>query len=142
MICLSLNKIYYFDVFIACKGCGLVPIYGTLNDHGLCCGCHYKRKCRMCRRYLDPHLYSDGDGSICNACVKKSTQRGGATAYKALGVTTSEHVECVTGTWVHICIAKEMLNMQCLRKKVNPARRCHRLQGPARHHRRKRHRWR
>ena len=31
----------------------------------------------MCRRYLGPHLYS-------NACVRKSTQRGGATAYKAL----------------------------------------------------------
>ena len=38
------------------------------------------------------YLYSDGDGSICNACVKKSTQRGGATAYKALRDTTEEHV--------------------------------------------------
>ena len=46
----------------------------------------------MCRRYLDPHLYSDGDGSICNACVKKSTQRGGATAYKNLRDTIEEHV--------------------------------------------------
>ena len=33
---------------------------GSLNDHGLCCGCHDKR-----------------------------------------------NVECVDGTWVHICIAKE-----------------------------------
>ena len=46
----------------------------------------------MCRRYLGPHLYSDEDGSICNACVKKSTQRGGATAYKALRDTMEEHV--------------------------------------------------
>ena len=46
----------------------------------------------MCRRYLGPHLYSDEDGSICNACVKKSTQRGGATAYKALRDTIEEHV--------------------------------------------------
>ena len=46
----------------------------------------------MCRRYLGPHLYSDGDGSIRNACVKKSTQRGGTTAYKALRDTIEEHV--------------------------------------------------
>ena len=46
----------------------------------------------MCRRYLGPHLYSDEDGSICNACVKKSTQRCGATAYKALRDTIAEHV--------------------------------------------------
>ena len=76
----------------ACKGCGLIPIHCTLNDHGLYCGCHEKRKCRMCRRYLSSYLYSDGDGSICNACVTKSTQRGGATAYKALRNTIEEHV--------------------------------------------------
>ena len=46
----------------------------------------------MCRRSLHPQLYSDGDGSVCNACVKKSTQRGGATAYKALRDTIEEHV--------------------------------------------------
>ena len=46
----------------------------------------------MCRRYLGSHLYSDGDGSICNACVRKSTQRGGATAYKAIRDTIEEHV--------------------------------------------------
>ena len=46
----------------------------------------------MCRRYLGLHLYSDGDGSICNACVKKSSQRGGSTAYKALRNTIEEHV--------------------------------------------------
>ena len=46
----------------------------------------------MCRRYLGPHLYSDGDGSKCNACVKKSTQRGGATAYNALRDTMEENV--------------------------------------------------
>ena len=74
---LPIFKKYYFDVFIACKGCGLVPIHGNLNDYGLCCGCH---------------LYSDGDGSICNACVRKSTQHGGATAYKALCDTIEEHV--------------------------------------------------
>ena len=79
-------------MFAACKECGLIPIHGTLNDHELCCGCHDKRKCRMCRRYLDPHLNNDGDGSICNACVKKSTQRGGATAYKALRDTIEEHL--------------------------------------------------
>ena len=78
-------------MFSACKWCGLIPIHGTLNDHGLCCRCHDKRKYRMCRRYLGPHLYSDGDGSICNACVKKSTQRGGATC-KALRDTIKEHV--------------------------------------------------
>ena len=89
---LPIFKKYYFDVFLACKGCGLVPIYDTLNDHGLCCGCHDKQKCRMCRRYLGPHLYSNGDGSICNACVRKSTQRGGATAYKALRDTIEEHI--------------------------------------------------
>ena len=77
---------------LACKGCGLVPIDGTLNDHELCCGCHNERKCRMYRRYLGSHLYSDGDGSIFNACVIKSTQRGGATAYKALRDTVEEHV--------------------------------------------------
>ena len=79
-------------MFSACKWCGLIPIYGTLNYHGLCCRCHDKRKYRMCRRYLGPHLYSDGDGSICNACVKKSTQRGGATAYKVLRDTIEEYV--------------------------------------------------
>ena len=79
-------------MFSECKGCGLVPIRGTLNDHGLCCGCHYKPKCRMCRRYLDPHLYSDDDCSICNVCVKKSTQRGGFSVCKALRDTLERHV--------------------------------------------------
>ena len=46
----------------------------------------------MCRRYLGSHLYCDGDGSICNASVKKSTQRGVATAYKALRDTIEEDV--------------------------------------------------
>ena len=63
-----------------------------LNDHGLYCGCHDKLKCRMCRRYLDPHLYSDGEGTICNACVKKSTQHGGSSVYKALRETPEQHV--------------------------------------------------
>ena len=85
------KKKYYYDI-LACKWCGLIPIHDTLNDYGLCCGCHDKRKCRMCRRYLDPHFYSDGDGSICNACVKKSNQRGGAIAYKSLRDTIEEHV--------------------------------------------------
>ena len=78
--------------FFRCKVCGFVPMHGTLNGHGLCCGRHDKRKCRMCRRYLGPHLDSDGDGSLCNACAKKSTQRGGATAYKALRDSIEEHV--------------------------------------------------
>ena len=38
----------------------------------------------MCFRYLRPYLYTDGDGKICNACFKKSTQRGGSSVYKAL----------------------------------------------------------
>ena len=46
----------------------------------------------MCRRYLYAHLYSDGGGWICNVCVKKSSQRGGATAYKTLLDTIEEHV--------------------------------------------------
>ena len=86
------NKYYFHGIFLACKGCDLVPINGTLNDHGICCGCYDKRKCRMCRRYLGPHFYSDGDGSVCHTCVKKSTQRGGATAYKARRDTMEEHV--------------------------------------------------
>ena len=69
-----------------------MPIRGTLNDHGLCCGCLDKVKCRTCRRYLPTHLYTDGDGSICNACVKKSTQRGGSSVYKALRDTLEQHV--------------------------------------------------
>ena len=79
-------------MFSACKGCGLVPIRGTLTDHNLCCGCHDKLKCRMCRRYLGPHLYTDGNGTVCNACVKKSTQRGGSSVYKALRDTLEQHV--------------------------------------------------
>ena len=79
-------------MFSACKGCGLAPIRGTSNVHGLCCGCHYKLKCRMCRRRLDPHLYSDSDVTICNACVKKSTQGGGFSVYKALRNTLEQHV--------------------------------------------------
>ena len=46
----------------------------------------------MCRRYLRPHLYTDGDGSICNACLKKSTQRGGSSVYNALHDTLEQHV--------------------------------------------------
>ena len=46
----------------------------------------------MCRRYLSPHLYIDGDGTICNACVKKSTQRGGSSVYKALRDTLEQHL--------------------------------------------------
>ena len=32
------------------------------------------------------------DGSIWNACVKKSTQRGGSSVYKALRDTLEQHV--------------------------------------------------
>ena len=46
----------------------------------------------MCRRYLGPHLYSDGDGTICNACVKKSTERGGSSVYKGLRDTLKQHL--------------------------------------------------
>ena len=67
-------------------------IHGTLNDRGLCCGCDDRRKCRMCRRYLGPHLYSDCGGFVCNACIKKSTQRDGASAYMALPDTVEENV--------------------------------------------------
>ena len=48
--------------------------------------------CRMCRHYLPPHLYTDGDGTICKACVKKSTQRSGSSVYKALRDTLEQHV--------------------------------------------------
>ena len=46
----------------------------------------------MCRRYLSQHLYTDGNGSICNACVKKSTLHGGSSVYKALRDTLEQHV--------------------------------------------------
>ena len=46
----------------------------------------------MCRQCMGPHLYSDGDGTICNACVKKSTQRGGLSIYKALRDTLEQHL--------------------------------------------------
>ena len=45
----------------------------------------------MCRRYLRPHLYTDGGGKIWNACLKKSTQRVGSSAYKALRDTLEQH---------------------------------------------------
>ena len=69
-----------------------MPIREALNDHGLCCVCIDKVKCRMCRRYLPTHFYTDGDGSISNACVKKSTQCGGSSVYKALRDTLEQHV--------------------------------------------------
>ena len=46
----------------------------------------------MCRRYLGPHLYSDSNGTICNACIKKSTKHGGSSVYKALRDTLEQHV--------------------------------------------------
>ena len=46
----------------------------------------------MCRRYLGPHLYTYGHGTVSNACVKKSTQRGGSSVYKALRNTLEQHV--------------------------------------------------
>ena len=46
----------------------------------------------MCHRYLRQHLNTNGDGSICNACVEKSTQRGGSCVYKALHDTLEQHV--------------------------------------------------
>ena len=69
-----------------------MAIRGTLNDHGLSCGCLDKVMCRMCRRYLPTYLYTDSDSSICNACVKKSTQRGGSAVYNALRGTLKQHV--------------------------------------------------
>ena len=41
---------------------------------------------------MGPHLYSDGDCTICNACVKKSTQCGDSSVYKALRETLEKHV--------------------------------------------------
>ena len=79
-------------MFSVRKGCSLVPIHDTLNDYELCCGLHDKPKCRLCRRYLGAYLYSNGNESMCNACVKKSTQRGGAFAYKVLREALEEHV--------------------------------------------------
>ena len=46
----------------------------------------------MCRRYMGPHLYSDGDDTISNTYVRKSTQRGGFSVYKALRDTLDQHV--------------------------------------------------
>ena len=44
----------------------------------------------MYRRYLPTQLY--GNGSICNACVKESTERDGSSVYKALRDTLEQHV--------------------------------------------------
>ena len=41
---------------------------------------------------MEQHIYTDGDGTICNACFKKSTQRGGSSVYKALRNTLEQHV--------------------------------------------------
>ena len=71
---------------------GLAPKRGSMNDHNLCCGCHDKLKCRMCRRYLGPHLYSDGDGTICNVFFKKWTQHGDSSVYKTLRDTLEQHL--------------------------------------------------
>ena len=46
----------------------------------------------MSRRYLGPHRHTDDDGTICNACVKKSTQLGGSSGYKALHDTLEQHL--------------------------------------------------
>ena len=46
----------------------------------------------MCHRYTRKHLYTDGDGTICNACWKKSTQRSSSSVYKALRDTLEQHV--------------------------------------------------
>ena len=46
----------------------------------------------MCHRNLGPHLYIDGDGTICNACGKKSTQRGGFSVYRAVRKTLEQHL--------------------------------------------------
>ena len=46
----------------------------------------------MCHRYLRPYLNTDSDGTNCNACDKKSTQRGGSSVYKALRDTLEQHV--------------------------------------------------
>ena len=60
-----------------------------LERYSLCC---HKQKCRICRRYLSPNLYSDSHSSISNAYVNKSTQRGGSSVYKALRETLEQHV--------------------------------------------------
>ena len=46
----------------------------------------------MFRRYLGPHLYTDGDDRVYKAFVKKSTQRGGSSVDKALRDTLDQHV--------------------------------------------------
>ena len=46
----------------------------------------------MCRQYSDPHIYTDGGGTIYNACVKKSTRRGGSSVCKALRETLEQHL--------------------------------------------------
>ena len=46
----------------------------------------------MCDRYLGPHACTDVGGSICNACVKKSTQRGDLSVCKSLRDTLEQHI--------------------------------------------------
>ena len=75
-----------------CRMCKLVPIVGTLNHDNMCVGCQHKKRCPKYWRFLPPHLFCDGDGDWCNACIRKSSQTGGATVYRAIKDTLEEHV--------------------------------------------------
>ena len=79
-------------LFSACLGCKLVPIVGVLHEDNMYVGCQHKKGCPKCWRFLPPHLFCDGDGDWCNACIRKSSQTGGETVYRALKDTLEEDV--------------------------------------------------
>ena len=79
-------------LFSACSGCKLVPIVGTFNHDNMCIGCQHKTRCPKCWRFLPSHLFCDGDGDWCNACIRKSSQTGGVTVYRSLKDILKEHV--------------------------------------------------
>ena len=79
-------------LFSACLGCKLVPVVGVLNEDNICVGCQHKKRCSKCWRFLPPHLFCDEDGDWCNACIRKSSQTGGATVYQVLKDTLEEQI--------------------------------------------------
>ena len=58
----------------------------------MCVGCQHKKRCPKCWRFLPPHLFYDEDGDWGNACIRKSSQTGGATVYRSFKDTLEEHV--------------------------------------------------
>ena len=61
-----------------------MPDVGTLNDDNMCVGCTIEKRYRKYCRFQPPHLFHDGDGDMCNACVRKSSQTRGVPACRAL----------------------------------------------------------